>query len=500
MERNLMFLVFIIFSFSKYSYSYPETGFAELLIQAEINPSGIITAREQAVNQGFPVNVLTVNKIMIDAKGIENGKVVYAIISNFADPYNGGYTAFYEDAVKIFDPVNSRIDYGNGNIVDNTYGMFEPVISSRSGNNKFLMVPNWTFDRVYLFSYDNGDLVDTAFISHSNPQLQSPKHALQVHNGTQIVVSDQISDLVQRFDTAGFYIGFYAPSTGVNTSILDNIRGIRFLANNNLLVTVANGASENTIQQFDTGGVHTGTFVSSGVTSPFDILLRQNDILITNFSGTNRISRFDNTGTFLNSFYTGSQFAGPQQLYRLDNGNILAAAFSTPSGLALLDSAGSFIRLMTGATGLRGIHLLHNGHYMVTNAAGVHEVDSATGSLIRTIVTGANYQYVSLYAPDMFVSTGNNSAYSLNGYELYSNFPNPFNPMTTIKFSIPKASNVNITVYDVNGRTVLTLLNETRASGTYEVNFNGEGLTSGIYFYRLETEAFIDNKKMMLIK
>ncbi|MDQ3193766.1 MAG: hypothetical protein M3P82_02075, partial [Bacteroidota bacterium] len=351
-------LILLILSVTADLVSAPKITFEALLIQAESNPLIVKQARKEAIKLGLPVNILTIDKIMLDVKAIEDERIVYAVFNDLANPYKDGYVTFYEDAVKIFSASTSRIDFGNGNIVDNTSGLFNPGITSSSGAEKFLMVPDWTSDRVYLFNFDNGDLVDEAFIPPSNPQLQSPKHALQHFNGRQILVSDQISDLVQKFDTNGTYVGFFAPSTGVNTAILDNIRGIRFLPNRNLLVTVGSGPSINTIQQFDTGGVSIGAFITGNISSPFDILLRQNDILISNFLGTNRISRFDNAGNFLSSFYTGSDFALPQQLYRLDNGNILAAAFSTPSGLAVLDSTGVFKRLFTNVTGLRGVHIL----------------------------------------------------------------------------------------------------------------------------------------------
>ncbi len=80
------------------------------------------------------------------------------------------------------------------------------------------------------------------------------------------------------------------------------------------------------------------------------------------------------------------------------------------------------------------------------------------------------------------------------------NYPNPFNPTTNIKLQIPKAGNVKITVFDVTGKEVAILVNENLSAGEYKVDFNATGLTSGVYFYRIETVSFTDVKKMMLIK
>jgi len=85
-------------------------------------------------------------------------------------------------------------------------------------------------------------------------------------------------------------------------------------------------------------------------------------------------------------------------------------------------------------------------------------------------------------------------------YKLFQNYPNPFNPSTTIRFDIPKPAYVKIVVYDNLGRIVSELVNEKLDAGCYEVNWNPQNISSGIYFYRLETEEFSDVKKMLFIK
>ena len=80
------------------------------------------------------------------------------------------------------------------------------------------------------------------------------------------------------------------------------------------------------------------------------------------------------------------------------------------------------------------------------------------------------------------------------------NYPNPFNPTTTIKYQIPELSFVTIKVYDVLGNEVATLLNEENPSGTYEIEFDGTELPSGVYFYQLKAGNFVETKKMLLLK
>ena len=85
-------------------------------------------------------------------------------------------------------------------------------------------------------------------------------------------------------------------------------------------------------------------------------------------------------------------------------------------------------------------------------------------------------------------------------YILYQNFPNPYNPTTTIKYQIPELSFVTLKVYDVLGNEIATLINEEKPIGSYEVEFDGRGLSSGIYFYKLQAGSFVETKKMILLK
>ncbi|MCX6165482.1 MAG: T9SS type A sorting domain-containing protein [Ignavibacteriae bacterium] len=85
-------------------------------------------------------------------------------------------------------------------------------------------------------------------------------------------------------------------------------------------------------------------------------------------------------------------------------------------------------------------------------------------------------------------------------YELHLNYPNPFNPTTTISYAIPKTSLTKLVIYDVLGREIVKLVNEVKNPGNYSITFNANNLASGVYFYRLEAGDFVDVKKMLLIK
>jgi len=85
-------------------------------------------------------------------------------------------------------------------------------------------------------------------------------------------------------------------------------------------------------------------------------------------------------------------------------------------------------------------------------------------------------------------------------YALFENYPNPFNPSTTIKFAVPEESFIRLEVYNTLGERVNTLVAETLTAGIYSVDWNGTDLSSGVYIYRLQAGSFVETKKMMLMK
>ncbi|MBK9097162.1 MAG: T9SS type A sorting domain-containing protein [bacterium] len=85
-------------------------------------------------------------------------------------------------------------------------------------------------------------------------------------------------------------------------------------------------------------------------------------------------------------------------------------------------------------------------------------------------------------------------------FSLEQNYPNPFNPTTKIRWQSPVGSHQTLKIYDVLGNEVSTLVDEYLPAGSYETEFNADGLSSGIYFYKLQAGSFVETKKMILIK
>ncbi|MCH8928105.1 MAG: T9SS type A sorting domain-containing protein [Candidatus Marinimicrobia bacterium] len=86
------------------------------------------------------------------------------------------------------------------------------------------------------------------------------------------------------------------------------------------------------------------------------------------------------------------------------------------------------------------------------------------------------------------------------GYVLHSNFPNPFNPVTTLKYSLPVPGKVVLTIFDLRGREIERLVNNELSAGVHTIVWDASNVASGVYFYRLQANDFTQTKKMALLK
>ncbi|MBK8553856.1 MAG: Cys-Gln thioester bond-forming surface protein [Ignavibacteria bacterium] len=135
------------------------------------------------------------------------------------------------------------------------------------------------------------------------------------------------------------------------------------------------------------------------------------------------------------------------------------------------------------------------GTSTVSNNYSFTDTNLATGVYnyrLKQIDFNGNFEYFNL-SNEVEVGTPSK-------FDLSQNYPNPFNPSTKINFSMAKEGNVSIKVFDNTGKQVATLLNEFRSSGFYTIDFNAANLTSGIYFYKMETSGVTKVMKMTLIK
>jgi photosystem II stability/assembly factor-like uncharacterized protein len=155
-----------------------------------------------------------------------------------------------------------------------------------------------------------------------------------------------------------------------------------------------------------------------------------------------------------------------------------------------------------------------NGIFLTKNY-GINWIQKNQGLIdmnIQSLIYSNNYIYAGTYTQSIWkrsysdiVGIEKISNIVPSEYILYQNYPNPFNPNTNIKYQIKaesssQKSEVRMIVYDVLGKEIATLVNEKQSPGTYEVSFDGSNFSSGIYFYKLETNDFSDTKRMILLK
>jgi hypothetical protein len=124
---------------------------------------------------------------------------------------------------------------------------------------------------------------------------------------------------------------------------------------------------------------------------------------------------------------------------------------------------------------------------------------SATRSVV--VLPGFDLDSINFYMiPIGPIGISNENLYLPVNFALGQNYPNPFNPVTNIRFDIPRDAFVRLSVFDILGREVEVLVNQQLKPGTYKYDWHAEKYSSGLYFYKLLTNDFIDVKKMILVK
>lgn len=216
--------------------------------------------------------------------------------------------------------------------------------------------------------------------------------------------------------------------------------------------------------------------------------------------------KFDTTYTVFDSFvyYEWVQYGAPI-LYQEDG---VFVTFQLEHGDTLYTLRTSYLRLLSDMQFWSGIRL---DKYNPNPPA---QLDGLRLTIVTdaetTLVYLDNFFTDILRSPDTRVTIdhfGDNTATDVNDrptkpfmFRLSQNYPDPFNPSTTISYQLPKQSKVTLKLFDVLGREVATLVNSEQGAGYKSVSWNGEKVPSGIYFYRMTAGAFTETKKLLLLK
>lgn len=131
----------------------------------------------------------------------------------------------------------------------------------------------------------------------------------------------------------------------------------------------------------------------------------------------------------------------------------------------------------------------------------VHSIPGTGYLTVRTEKVANPNEYINVNFGCAYNPIGIHQTSTLvKDYNLEQNYPNPFNPTTKINFSIPKSGHISLIVYDILGKEINVLVNQSLTPGEYETDFDSNGISSGIYYYILKTDDYRSVKKMMLLK
>lgn len=174
----------------------------------------------------------------------------------------------------------------------------------------------------------------------------------------------------------------------------------------------------------------------------------------------------------------------------------------SPSGLPVtISGAGNFFdSASVNNVTVSAQQVQHNGKtYYFNRWEGIGS-GSYTGPNPNASITMNGFIVQRAYYDTIDVGISSYNSQVPDKFALYQNFPNPFNPVTTIKFDIANSSFTSLVIYDMLGKEVMNLLNQNLNPGSYQFTFDATSLPSGMYFYRIKTDAYTDIKKMILLK
>ena len=432
------------------------------------------------------------------------------LISPVVNGASGDTLSFYErgptgstfpDSIRVYWASNGDTVPGSGSWVE--LGRFKTTLTGSWAERRFTLPSAGATGR-FAINYRvvnggpsgvNSDFIGIDFIRLLGPAPAANTTLLLVHDSTIATTqAERKKDRDSMRTHLGGIVGGYDLVTFDTNSTLPTLSGYnriiiqetafdaittRFLgatARNNLIAWLNSGTAGNRKTLVLIGGDLAYNYARTGSVA-----------LDANFSGT--LAGF--TYKLDNAFPSPGNIVG----MAVDNGN--TRNITTPGANYYPDGVG----FSNGSFGLYryGNHTVNDTLAGVMRLTSTYEVRSLFCDP-RYFSGAGGFQPVlaALLGNLVGVNPVNNQVPQV--YSLSQNYPNPFNPVTNIKFSIPVAGNVKLVLFDILGREVKTLLNDVKPAGNYVVDFNASELSSGAYFYRLESGNFVETKKMLLVK
>ncbi len=385
MKRLITFAIAVVMTLSLVAQNFSYEYYA---LENEKNPTNVSLLKLKCLDNGLPFSVISESNGMIDIVAWENNNPVYAHIKNLHHPFDDAAIVGIDEVNYFIQTENVKVYYADGT----TTGTYENIVQTSGKSIKsmstVLFVLESTNDRIMAFDPYNGDLITDNFYQGT----MGTTIDINVNSSGIIVISDQIQDVMFQHTAMSGVHSVFAPIGGADVSIMDNIRGFWVDDSDNYYVTVAAGTNAHSIVTFNSAGTYTGTFINPGqLQSPFDIIFRDNDVLITEVDG-DFVRRFTPTGALLDTFLSAVLF--PEQIFEDFNENIVTANFSGTPGAIIQQADGTLIKNITCLTGNRGVYMLGNGNMLLTNSSGVHEIDTLNDVVVRTQASGLSGRYI----------------------------------------------------------------------------------------------------------
>ena len=144
--------------------------------------------------------------------------------------------------------------------------------------------------------------------------------------------------------------------------------------------------------------------------------------------------------------------------------------------------------------------LLHAQSSIVYDAGTVIEIGTNADVCAGAIIINGGYSGNGHFCNGTVDVRSEEETTAPKEFSLSQNFPNPFNPVTIISYQLPETGFVTLKVYDILGNKVVTLVNDEKPTGSYNVSFDASKLPSGVYYYKMRAGNYVETKKMMLLK
>lgn len=388
-----MFTLVLITLFTANIYS--QMNYEKIAEHNEIDAANLKQALIKSQELNLPSYIICENHVKYEIVGIKNGAIIYANITNFAKPNEGAELLNWSEVQGRLETHKIVVQgHSDGKQIGNLKDLVHNTNSGKAWGTDIFLIPQSNSESIMAFDAETGDLIHMGFNSSDPTNMSTPIKVLPDING-DLLISDQLEDLVFKYETTGDLINNFAPMSGVQNDTLDNVRGFWVDESYNVYVTTASGPNKDAIALFDPQGQGLGNFIEPNETildSPFDIIQRSDDFLVSAFT-TDNVVKYDLSGNFVEEFAADMNAA--EQIYEAENGDIYIAGFSNPSGIYVYSSDGTLQDVIDVIAGVRGVQMLGNGNLIVTNGGGVHEVDPANNTVVRTIVDGISSRMIS---------------------------------------------------------------------------------------------------------